>query len=475
MPNPDIIIVGAGSAGCILAHQLSRQAAQRVLLIEPPSSSAPAADRQRPSHWLNLLGSSEDWNFVTAAAPSLAGRAIPWPRGRGLGGSSRINAMIWFPPTSADLDNIAASIDLPAAAVTESFAAIESLVQVERPRWTSGATDAFLAAVNHCDNPFDGGIDADATVYRRSNRNGRRWTPEALLDDRVEILRAAVDCVLFQGDRAVGVRTAQGDAIRCHQRVVLCAGAIATPTILIRSGIGPSDDLKRCNIDVRQDSPAVGANLQDHLIMPVVFGVSDQDRFHSEPSDDHIGQWESQGGGPIASNLAEAGGLFDQQRIQIHVTPTHYLTYPRADAPAAMTIGVNVTQPHSRGRIVITSSDPYARPRIEPNYLASGNDLQKTIDAVRMARKLAERQPLASFVTGELVPGTRRESDESIAKSIARYAQTLYHCAGTVSGVILPAENLHVVDASVLHRITYGNPNATVMTLAHCIAQRMRS
>ncbi|QDT13784.1 GMC family oxidoreductase [Planctomycetes bacterium K23_9] len=461
MPNPDIIIVGAGSAGCLLANCLASDGDQQILVIEPESDLAPQIDRVRPSRWLNLIGSREDWDLATDPIDTLAGRSLGWPRGRGPGGSGRINAMIWFPPTDSDFENIAESIGVQSSDARDAFDELESIVQPERAKWQSNAARQFqLAAKNY----------GDPDSYRRANRRGRRWTPAELLKHgSIEVVRATVDRVLFQGDRAAGVRTADGEELRAAKQVFLCAGAIATPMILMRSGIGPREVLCDCKIDLRHDDPAVGANLQDHLIMPVIFGVNPEHAFPFTFSDEEDQLWTKDGDGPIVSNIAEAGGLFDDGHIQIHVTPTHYLLYPNPKAPPALTIGVNVTQPQSRGQLTITSADPHAPPSIHPNYLDHPHDLEKTIDGVRLARQIASSDHYGNLITGEILPGTKRQSDEAIAKSVQRFSQTLYHPMGTAAGIKTGADNLHVVDASALQRITMGNPNAAVMTLAKLV------
>ncbi len=431
------------------------------MVIEPASAPAPSANRNRPSQWLNLIGSSEDWDLATDSIDSLAGRSLRWPRGRGPGGSSRINAMIWFPPTDNDLETIAASAGAEIAAVQSAYKKVESIVQPESAKWQSAAARQFqLAAEDH----------GEPISFQRVNRNGHRWTPAELLNhENINVIRATVDRVLFSGDQATGVRLADGEEIHAADQVYLCAGAIATPMILMRSGIGPRATLFACGIDVRIDEPSVGGNLQDHLIMPVIFGVQPEHAFDPTPSEEDVRLWEKHGGGPIASNIAEAGGLFDDRQLQIHVTPTHYLLHPNPKAPPALTIGVNVTQPKSRGRLEITSADPNAPPRIQPNYLASQCDLEKMIEGVRLARQIAANSHLEKMVTSELLPGTKRDSDESIAKSIRRFSQTLYHPVGTAADIKTGIDNLHIVDASALKQITVGNPNAAVMTLANAL------
>jgi choline dehydrogenase len=468
MPNPQVIVVGAGSAGCLVARRLASEGVP-VMLIEPPATAAPAADRQRPARWLNLLGSGDDWDFSTAAEQNLANRSLRWPRGRGLGGSSRINAMIWFPPTAADFQTIAQVSHWTTDQLRRAFADVRTLIQPESPRWLSQSSQRFLAAA--------AGLPHGQPIsYQRVNRAGRRFNPaELLAASRVEVVRASVDRIVFDGDRASGVMLTSGETIPAAQQIVLSAGAIGTPAILMRSGIGPRDVLTRCNIDVRCELSDVGGNLQDHLVMPVIFAIDAAHRFEPQVTMRQLAQWQIVGGGPLSSNIAECGGLFADEQIQIHVTPTHYLLHPSPAAMAAMTIAVNATRPRSRGRLTIESADPHAAARIEANYLDAEADLHTTIEAVRLARRLAAREPLQSWTRGELLPGAKRQSDESLARSIRRYAQTLYHPVGTCAiGTVVNerlmvcgTENLQAVDASVLPALTSGNPNAMVMTVAH--------
>ena len=198
-----------------------------------------------------------------------------------------------------------------------------------------------------------------------------------------------------------------------------------------------------------------------------------------------LARWQVMGSGPIASNLAECGGLFQDQSLQIHVTPTHYLTYPKHDAVASMTIGVNVTQPQSTGQIRLRSGHPEVAPEIAPGYFNHEADLAGTLVGIRLARELAGRSPLAESIRRELIPGEKRSSDEAISRAIRRYSQTLYHPVGTCrmghaansvidhNFAVRGSGNLWVVDASILPRPTVGNPNATVMTLAWWAAERI--
>jgi choline dehydrogenase len=298
-----------------------------------------------------------------------------------------------------------------------------------------------------------------------------------------------VDRLIWDHHKARGVRIAaegEGTDLFASKGVVLCAGAVATPTILLRSGVGPRVELTRHDIDVRIDAPAIGNHLRDHLIMPVVFEkVPSSPAFRANASVRDLARWMTMGSGPVASNLAECGGLTRDQTVQVHVTPTHYLTYPNQDATPAMTIGVNLTQPQSSGHIRLGTKSPLESPVITPNYLAQPADLDGTIRAVHLAREIAQRMPLSESLRAELVPGSQRLDDEQIARSIRRYAQTLYHPVGTcrmgretdapIDGdfALREADQLWVADASILPGLTVGNPNAMVMTLAWIAAERI--
>ena len=507
----DLIVVGAGPAGCLLTHQLVSRFGRRVTLIESPAASphlpANASDHQRPARWLNLLRSDDDWAYSTVPAESLAGRTIAWPRGRGPGGSSRLNAMIWFPPTEDDFQRLARvggqhwSIDRLRAA----YETAHDLVRPEQPVWYSEATRRFLEAAAGCPH-------SQPMLYRRSTRRGRRWTAASLLEqldpNRFELVRGHVDRLRWRDRRVVGVELQAASSERCDMTtwdkssysvavdeagserfvdadhgVVLCAGTIATPAILMRSGIGNADHLRQLGIERRIQCDAVGQGLQDHLVMPVIFAVPEKERFLPGSSVREIASWQVLGSGRLASNLAEAGGLFQHGQIQVHVTPTHYLSFPQANAAAAMTIGVDATAPGSRGAVRLASADALTAPTIKPNYLADPADLAITLQGIELARSIAQQSPLRGWIGRELIPGSQRSTAAQLTKTIRRYAQTLYHPTSTCrmgrldqSGqaadpVVTPdlrvrdVENLWVADASILPSITSGNPQATVMTI----------
>ncbi len=483
-----VIVVGAGSVGCVVAMRLARDFGMRVTLCEPPSTNAAVEDRQRPARWLRLFGSSEDYQYATQPNANLAGRAMEWPRGRGLGGSSRINAMIWHQPTDTDAQMLARASEnaIDQAALRAAVSEIEALVQPETPLWLSPSGEAFMSAVaSRSDESRD-----RPTIYRRFNRNGQRWTAANLLSltapgsssapGSLEVVRGLADQVIWKGDRAVGVRMlSDGVAteLRCDGGVVLCAGTLATPSILVRSGIGPRATLKTLSIPRRVVCDAVGRNLQDHLVMPVIYESTSA--FTDSPSTRDVCRWQVCGSGPLASNLAEWGGIYGDGRWQLHVTPTHYLKFPHSNADSAMTVAVNATRPQSRGSVCCMSPDPTVQPLIDPNYLSESSDLDDLVEGVKFVRQLANDCGLAK----EILPGKKRNDRASLAKSIRRYSQTLYHPVGTCAfggeeeSPVQPdfrvrgCDGLWVADASVLPVITQGNPSVTLMALGWISAQ----
>jgi len=485
-PVCETLIVGGGTAGCVLAHALVRGHGQRVTLIEAGGPAQESVYDHRPAHWIRLLGSDQDWALVTESTQGIAGRRLVWPRGRGLGGSSRINAMIWFEPTAVDFARWRAasggrwSFDQ----LRQSLAEVRECVRPESPRWLSQSASRFLAAAESLTQTSQ--VTGRPMIYLRCNREGRRWTPASLLgkladDERLRIVRATVDRIAWDRDRAVGVVVQSGssqETIRCDRQLILCGGAIATPAILMRSGIGPRDALTEHRIKVRVELGGVGRNLADHLVMPVVFGLRRGARFPTETTPRDLARWQALGTGPLASNLAECGGLFADDQLQLHVTPTHYLSHPTAQSPAAMTIGVNVTDPKSRGRLTLRSPRAADVPLIEPGYLSEPADLSRTVEGVHLARQIAGQSSLTSWITQELVPGAKRVDESAVCKAIARYSQTLYHPTGTCTlgtgdNAVVDAnlsvrglENVAIVDASVFPNLATGNPQAAVMTLA---------
>lgn len=475
----DFVIVGAGSAGCVLA---SRLAARGTVLLVEAGGDTRHPHLVRPADYLKRFATADDWDFASERQPQLAGRVLRVPRGRGLGGSTRINASIWMEPTAACLTHLAAQggRHWSADSMQRALAAVTERVAPELPRWLSPAADHFLKAAEEA--------GFAPLVHARMNARGRRVTAaDAFLADAPATLvrkpNTRVRSLVFRDDRAVGIVAESPEGLETfhgQQDVILCSGAAQTASLLMRSGIGPAEVLRAAGVECRVDSPGVGQGLQDHLIMPVVFDVPASSRFPSAWSPRDLARWQSIGRGPAASNLAECGLIVGEaeDRLQFHVTPTDYLRYPAATAPAAMTIGVTVSQPRSRGRIWIDSPEPQQPPRIDPAYLSESRDMELLQEGVAVARRIAASEPLRSWVGAEWMPGAGKPAGEALARSVQRFSQTLYHLAGSCrmgtdeAAVVDPelrvrgVSGLRVLDASILDRVPVANPNPMVMAMA---------
>ncbi|QEG38874.1 GMC family oxidoreductase [Roseimaritima ulvae] len=489
--NPtDFIVVGAGSAGCVVARGLAERGFHVRLLEAGPPAANPASDR--PAYYPRLFGSALDWGFHSQRQVALAGRRLPQPRGRGPGGSTLLNAMIWMPPTAADREALATAggAAWQPAVFDQAVQAIEAWVRPENPRWLGEGSRQFLTLADTA---------LEAFPHRRMNQLGRRRTAADVLAESPAASRvcrqvALVDRLEIQAQRVVGVRLHDAAAgtqgtkwLTAKRGVILAAGTFQSPAILMRSGIGPAAELRRCGIEVRRDVAAVGAGLTDHLVMPVVYSTPALVPFRLPRALRDVARWQTMGSGPLTSNLAEVGGFASvtvasrdtPATVQFHVTPTDYLRYPADGSTAAMTLAVTDSQPRSRGRVGIDSSDAAAPPRIDPGYLTDDSDLDVLVAGVRLARSLAARLPAVSGGGQETLPGRRRDEDQGIAKAVRRFAQTLYHPVGTCAlgqatqSVVDPelrlrgVEGCWVVDASVLPMLPIANPNATVMALAY--------
>ncbi|WP_164101211.1 GMC family oxidoreductase [Candidatus Laterigemmans baculatus] len=475
----DFLVVGGGSAGCVLASRLAHRGT--VALLEAGSDSR-HPQLVRPADYLKRFATSDDWNFATERQPQLAGRVLRAPRGRGLGGSTRINASIWLEPTAECLAALEAqggpswSVD----SLQRALAAVGERVAPELPRWLSPAAERFLEAAHEA--------GFAPLVHPRMNACGRRVTAaDAFLADAPETLlritNTRVRSLVLEenGVRGIVVDSPAGEqTLRADREVILCSGTAQTAHLLMQSGIGPAEVLRAAGVECRVALPGVGEGLQDHLIMPVIFDVPADTRFPTAWSPRDLARWQAVGRGPVASNLAECGLIVGEgaDRLQLHVTPTDYLRHPAANAPPAMTIGVTVSQPRSRGRIWIDSPDPLQPPRTDPAYLSEARDLELVEVGIAVARQIAATEPLRGWVEPERLPGAGKATREALGRSIARFSQTLYHLTGTcrmgsdADAVVDPelrvrgVAGLRVLDASILAQVPVANPNPLVMAMA---------
>jgi len=502
----DYILVGAGSAGSVLAYELTRLNAGSVLTIELGLRAGHRQSR-RPALYPHLF-QNPMVSHVDRTVPqcNLAGRSILLPSGKGLGGSTLINAMILLRPHAADLlrwyqllgnnwhpELMSQLLDYLEEKIIPSLDSAPYLHPISK------------MILHHMDlnsppNPI--------TPFRRFTRAGRResiWRTirHTGLLEKIDVLRGAtVNSVGFSGDRASGVNLSSPPnkteiTIHAHKAVILCAGALKTPTILMKSGIGPKESILP-HRSLIYDAPRVGENLSDHLVFPISLKYPEES-LPSRFDEEHQRQWLLHGTGPLASNIAELGAFGFHEppsnynlatnthnnapHFQWHITPTHYLEYPTKEpATNAVSIGVTLLHPESRGSIQWTKDGTF---QIDPNYLSTPYDRLEFVRVVQWTRKWIENCPWRSLLSEELIPGTRRSSDESVEATIRRLASTIYHYAGTCAvgkaedSVCDPffqvrgCHGLYVCDGSSMPQQVSGNPQVSIMVMAVKLARML--
>jgi choline dehydrogenase len=493
----DFIIVGAGSAGCVLANRLSGDPDTRVLLVEAGGQDSYPAIEQ-PGQWTRLLGTELDWAYPTTPEEALEGRALTWPRGRVLGGSSTINAMSYARGHRLNFDRWAELAD-DSWAYREVLPLFKGLEDNSRgaseylgaggPLAVSDTTDphaghlAFLEAARALgfdarpDWDFNGAQQENgAGFYQKNIKHGRRHSAAAAFlapvvgrPNLTVWTHTVVHRLLTEGTRAAGVlyaRDGRVGQVRARRGVILSAGAIASPQILMLSGIGPAADLRRHGIAVLADAPGVGENLQDRLRTAV--------------------RWQGRTELPASSVSA---GLFTWSTRATTASPPDVQFYVGrgVDAPDPfITLTVAVGAPRSRGTVRLRSADPTMPPVIRPNYLEEPHDLDVLVDGVRLARALGETKAYEALRGALLEPGPDARSDNEVRAFIRRTADTIYHPAGTCrmgrdpASVVDPqlrvrgVERLWVADASVMPELVNAQIHAACLLIAERLASTLR-
>jgi choline dehydrogenase len=509
----DYVIVGAGSAGCVLAARLSADPDVRVALLEAGAEDTQPEIRI-PAAFPALFKSSLDWDLLGEPEPGLDGRRLYLPRGRMLGGCSSINAMIYIRGNRADYDGWAHagcegwSYD----EVLPYFKRSEDNERGEDPHHGAGGplsvsdsrsmhplVDAMLEAARqagHEHNPdFNGARQEGVGRFQLTQRDGLRWsTADAFLRPaqsrpNLEVIpRAMALRIVFEGSRAVGVQVVcdgRVEDLRAQREVIVCAGAYQSPVLLMLSGIGPEDQLTPFGIEIREALP-VGEGLQDHCMAQVNYLTDEQSLFMATTPENFA--LLEQGRGPLTSNIPEAAGFFrtrpglDAPDMEFHFAPSMFFDQGlTAPADHGYCFGPVVINPTSRGRVMLRAPLPDSKPRVLCNFLTTEEDRRCMVAGMRMALEIAEQAPLRAV---ERAPFSVPESDSDgdLLAFARRVGQSVYHPTSTCAiGPVVDSElrvhgfdGLRVVDASVMPRVTRGNTNAPTIMIAERGADLIR-
>jgi len=523
MPTPlaDFVVVGAGSSGCVLANRLSQSGRDRVVLLEAGGRDLNPWIHLPIGYGKTMWDKSVNWTFYTEPDPNMNNRRIYWPRGKVLGGSSSINGLIAIRGQPEDYDGwerrgnpgwswpnvlpyfrkLESNPDFP----NDPFHGTDGPVPISSIRSKHELIEAAIGAAERLGVPrtcdFNGPSQEGVGYYQLTTKAGLRVSAaKAYLNPvrrrkNLEIVtHAQATRIIVEGRRAVGIRFKRRGAdqeIRARRGVILSAGALQSPQLLMLSGIGPANQLRSHGIPVLLDRAAVGENLQDHLQVRVICKctkpITTNDQLNSLAGRARIGlQWALFRSGPLAIGINQ-GGLFTQvlkdvgstPDIQFHIaTLSADMAGAKPHAFSGFTLSVCQLRPSSRGAVLLASANPLDPPLIYANYLSTEFDRRCVTAGIAFARKLAGTEPLKSYVAEEVLPGRQARTDEDLLEFARNHGATIFHPSGTCrmgsdeGAVVDPRlrvrgmDALWVVDCSIMPTLVSGNTNLPAIMIA---------
>jgi choline dehydrogenase-like flavoprotein len=519
----DYVIVGAGSAGCVLANRLSEDPSVRVLLLEAGGKDR-ALKIKIPAAFPEQFHTKLDWDFETEPEPHVDGRPLFIPRGKMLGGSSSMNAMLYVRGRPLDYDGwesqgapgwgyadvlpyfIKAEDNVRGAS---EFHGVGGPLHVTEQRSPRPMSRRFLAASETAGIPriadYNGPEQDGVSMFQVTQKNGRRFSAAdaylrpALTRPNLEVrTRATVLGLELDGERVLGVRLRKGrsgvEVVRAQREVLLSAGAIGSPQLLLLSGIGPADELRAAGVQARHELPGVGRNLQDHPFVTMLWEVSDHNTMYGADKPKPLAEWMLRRSGPLSSTVAEVtaftrtrGGL-PAADIQFHMGAGYFEDHGAETYDGdAIVIAPTLLSPKSRGQVWLRSNDPTAKPRIITNSLSEPEDVESLIAGMGLAREIAGQSALKEVMVKEIKPGSGAVDRGDLEADLRRRLMLIYHPVGTARMsdtheeavvdsrlCVHGLEGLRVIDASIMPTIVGGNTNAPTIMIAERGADLIR-